>query len=397
MHKHTKKTDSICMKKIVVCFICFVQTIVIFGADLSVLPQDIRIEAAEQGGLNLYIRKKEGVNSVLLTETTKDPTGKEDNYTLRAKEWNAVNGNERRVLDGKFLTSQYSLYSITDSSSQPDEQLGEVFHLYIPQTMVYGYPWTRSGEIEIKNGFFINIRTFEKPYADYTARFADNPYVLDISIIKTEKPPELLQNFNENTVQSFSSLAETAGGYVAFSKNPDDLLSKIQSILAPPDPEKVIDIVFAIDATDSMSDDIDKLREEMVPMVLDILPGYKGFRVGLLLYKDYDSDFFYNRLPVKYFGFTENLETFNNYLHSFKVFGGRDYPEAVYEALYSSLEFYEWNTEAERRIILIGDAEPHPVPRRGGRYTKELVDSLAKEKDIRIDAIILFDPNRPVE
>ena len=44
-----------------------------------------------------------------------------------------------------------------------------------------------------------------------------------------------------------------------------------------------------------------------------------------------------------------------------------------------------------RKIILIGDAEPHPVPRGTGKYTKELVMKLAKQKNIGIDAIITPD------
>ena len=55
---------------------------------LLISPNDIRIEKVE-GGCNLFIRKKDGLESVMLTETTKDPLGKEDNYAYRAREWNA--------------------------------------------------------------------------------------------------------------------------------------------------------------------------------------------------------------------------------------------------------------------------------------------------------------------
>ena len=47
--------------------------------------------------------------------------------------------------------------------------------------------------------------------------------------------------------------------------------------------------------------------------------------------------------------------------------------------------------DAERKIILIGDAEPHPSPRGTKKYTKELVEKIALEKNIRIDAIITPD------
>ena len=42
-----------------------------------------------------------------------------------------------------------------------------------------------------------------------------------------------------------------------------------------------------------------------------------------------------------------------------------------------------------KRIILIGDAEPHPTPRKSGKYSKEFVQSLADAKKIKINAILL--------
>ena len=80
-------------------------------------------------------------------------------------------------------------------------------------------------------------------------------------------------------------------------------------------------------------------------------------------------------------------------MNAFKIVGteGGDVPEAVYEALYASMEFYKWRDDAVRKIILIGDAEPHPTPRRSGKYSKELVEKTAKEKDISVTAIITPD------
>ena len=47
--------------------------------------------------------------------------------------------------------------------------------------------------------------------------------------------------------------------------------------------------------------------------------------------------------------------------------------------------------DAYRKIILIGDAEPHPTPRGTGKYTKQLVAGTAKATNIVIDAIIVPD------
>ena len=158
-------------------------------------------------------------------------------------------------------------------------------------------------------------------------------------------------------------------------------------------PKNMVDVVFAIDATGSMKDDIEQLRKEWVPRLINSLKDFKDIRFGLLLYRDYGDNFKYKNLPVKFFDFTEDVEIFNKNLNGFKINGkeGGDIPEAVYEALYASLEFYAWRQDAQKKIILIGDAEPHPAPRGTKKYTKEFVQKIAAEKQIKIDAIITPD------
>ena len=80
-------------------------------------------------------------------------------------------------------------------------------------------------------------------------------------------------------------------------------------------------------------------------------------------------------------------------MNSFTIRGkeGGDIPEAVYEGLFAALDFYSWDEDAVRKIILVGDAEPHPVPRGTGRYTKKLVEETASKKNVSITAIITPD------
>ena len=71
--------------------------------DLMIDKEDVRVEQGLDPGFHLYVRKKVGIGSILLTETTKDPALKEDNYAYRASEYNAVNGDEPRMLNGAFI------------------------------------------------------------------------------------------------------------------------------------------------------------------------------------------------------------------------------------------------------------------------------------------------------
>ena len=139
--------------------------------NLLILPEDLRVEKVD-GGTNIFIRKKPGLESVMLTETTKDPLGKEDNYAYRALEWNPINGDEKRVLDGEVLDSkERGLYFLVDSNAGNDAQFGKAFLIFVPDELVYGYDWSRHGTVQVGKGTFINIRGFEKKILRLHRRF----------------------------------------------------------------------------------------------------------------------------------------------------------------------------------------------------------------------------------
>ena len=374
-------------------------------ASLLIRPSDLRLEMesdyAGVKGYHLYIRASDSVQSVMLTETTKDPEGKADNYAYRAFEYNLVNGDEVRILNGKKLESEYSKFSLIDSTPEDDREFGKAFHIFIPAEIQFGYPWSRNGTVKIGKGTFINIRAFSKKFADYSGDFYDNPYMFDFEKRKIPKPEKeeiafvkeevlLTDDYNPVASEKFNEISEM----MIYSKGPETIVDDIVKSLLDIKTRDKADVVFVVDATGSMKDDVQKLRTELIPRLLEELKSFKYVRLGLLLYRDYGDSFKYRNLPVRFFNFTDDFEVFKRNLNSFKINGkeGVDIPEAVYEGLYAALEFYEWNmNDAERKIILIGDAEPHPSPRGTKKYTKELVEKIASEKNIRIDAIITPD------
>ena len=395
-------------------------------SQLLIRPSDIRL-VSESGagfdeikGYHLFVKKNPGVESIMLVETTKDPEGKADNYAYRAMEYNEINGDEIRYLNGKVLDSKYSKYSLIDSTPEPDDEFGEAFHIYIPYQMEYGYPWSRNGIVTIDRGTFINVRSFAKKYGDYSGEYYDNAYMFDLGapvVIHKEKPvkpetepepemesepvaaeevrpepvpvPILTDDYNPVATEKFGEISE----FLTYSKGPETIVEDIMASLDSINPKHKVDVVFAIDATGSMKDDIEQLRKEWVPRLIAELKQFDEIRLGLLLYRDYPDNFRFKGLPVRFFDFTYNIKEFEANLNAFIIKGteGGDIPEAVYEAMYASLEFYKWDEDAQRKIILIGDAEPHPKPRGSGKYSKDLVMKLAAEKEIAIDAIITPD------
>ncbi len=417
----------------------FSATAVFSAEDILIHPEDLRLvyegepTFSTSGGYHLYIRKKSGIESVMLVETTKDPEGKEPNYAYRALEYNPVNGDEIRYLDGKVLESKYAKYSLMDSTPEEDEIFGQAFHIYIPSEIAYGYPWSRNGLVKIHRGTFINIRTFEKKYGDYSGSYADNAFMFDLGMpIKKKKPlvveksvpevevkelpppkieeppvedvplPEeeevivLTDDYNPDAAESFKNIAAFGGGEMVYSKGPESLPDDIIAALERIKNKDSADVVFAIDTTGSMKDDVQTLRKEWIPRLIEKVKEFKSLRLGLLLYRDYGDTYRWMDLPVKKFEFTDKVDNFKKNLNSFYIHGteGGDIPEAVYEALFASMEFYKWREDAERKIILIGDAEPHPSPRGSGKYSKDLVASMAESKGIMIDAIIVPDNKR---
>lgn len=358
-------------------------------------------------GFHLYIEKKDGIESVMLTETTRDPTGQEPNYAYRATEYNKINGDEIRMLNGEILDSPTAKFSLVDSTVEKNEYFEKCFHIFIPQKIVYGYPWSRNGSVLIGKGTFINIRSFEKKYCDYTGKFFDNPFMFDLVVKKVAKPkkikpvippeptpenePEVIltDDYNPIAAHTFEQISD----FMIYSKGPETIVDDIMNSLKRITPKDKADVVFAIDATGSMKDDIQKLKEEWVPALVEGLKEFKDIRLGLVFYRDYGDNFSYNGLPVKWFNFTSDIESFVKNVRAIKINGleGGDIPEAVYEALYASMDFYQWRSDAVKKVILIGDAEPHPVPRKTGKYSRELVEKISKERDIQINAIITPD------
>ena len=388
------------MKKTIGIVLFAVVSFSLFALDLSIAPSDVLIVQSPEGGYHLYIKKKKDIQSVLLTETTRDPNLKADNYAYRLTEWNAVNGDEKRLLDGAFIPPEKKLYSLIDSTTEKDTPVGEAFHIWIPYIIRYGYDWTRNGEVQVLDGTYFNIRAFAKPYADYAGAFADNPYRLHVTqkpFVKKTVPvavpapataaapapvkPEPEVTYMKDTVSSFSDLANKSSGKVLYAKGADDIIPKIRAALEPAG-TKPLDLVFVIDATESMKDDVAKMRELVKASLDEALPKYPSWRIALVLYKDYFEDF----LVKQACPFTTDLSAFEKALNSFRVQGGRDIPEAVYEGLDGALSL-PWNPDSEKKIILIGDAPPHPRPR--GRVTKDMVYAAAAEKGVQMNVIIL--------
>ena len=116
-----------------------------------------------------------------------------------------------------------------------------------------------------------------------------------------------------------------------------------------------MDIMFVIDATGSIQDEIAYLKSELQDVVLRTsLSDSFSIRTGAVFYKDKWDDFLTKVSDLNY-----DTEATISFLGNHIIGGGGDYPEAMDAGLDKALE-QEWNMEALNRIIfLVLDAPPH--------------------------------------
>jgi hypothetical protein len=117
-----------------------------------------------------------------------------------------------------------------------------------------------------------------------------------------------------------------------------------------------LDIVFTIDVTGSMSDELKYLTSEFQSIIGDIAAGFPNvsMRFGLVVYRDHGD-----RFVIKSYGFTDSLQTMQDQLAEQKAEGGGDYEEAVDEALEAAVGFPWREGNTVRMLFHVGDAPPH--------------------------------------
>lgn len=357
---------------------------------------DLRIEQRSDGGYHLYVRAKAGLASVMLIESTQDPENKTDSYAFRALENNVFNGAEARILDGKSIPNSGELHFLLDSSPESDPAFGRAFHIFIPWVVAWGYPWSRSGKVFIHDGTFINIRAFAKPNADYAGGFVDNPYLIRVSQVASRPSPVPAPApapkpspvpapvsykpslYYPETIAAFRAMTAANGGELRYASTDEDIVRQIAALLEKAK-GRSLDLVFCLDTTDTMINGIDDLKARLPALLAKKAADYPALRLGLVAYKDYFEEYLYRR-----FDFVSDLAAFDAELDSLECGGGRDIPEAVFEALYVASSEFPWAAES-RLLILVGDAPPHPLPR--GAVDGASVDEAAASSGIELDAV----------
>lgn len=128
-----------------------------------------------------------------------------------------------------------------------------------------------------------------------------------------------------------------------------------------PDSGVNLDVVFLIDSTGSMDDEIAKIKQSLHSVVSRIseLPSQPRLRLGLVTYRDRGAD---NEYVTRKWDFTSDVNTFQQELDTLVAYNGDDYPEDINAGLSDALNLPGWsqtNGHDLRLVFLVGDAPPH--------------------------------------
>ena len=162
------------------------------------------------------------------------------------------------------------------------------------------------------------------------------------------------------TENSFSLLANLTGGYYSTTPSADSLTDVIIALIDSFATEDS-DVMFLIDKTGSMGDDIIAVQSGLTSIIA-ALPS--NCRLGLASYGDLVADSVWGWGGNDWYDFedlTLNHSNIQTLVNNLSTTGGEDYPESVFDGLYRTIEKADWQS-TNKILIIIGDAPPIITP-----------------------------------
>jgi hypothetical protein len=154
-----------------------------------------------------------------------------------------------------------------------------------------------------------------------------------------------------------------------------------------------VDIAFVVDATGSMSDELNYLTAELNDVI------YKSKEISATLNFSFANVFYRDRgdaYLTQQQDFTRVLSESVSFISQQQAGGGGDFEEAVEVALDTAVNTLQWSEDARARILfLILDAPPHNTPEIHEKLKR--VSRKAAEKGIRIVPLVASGINKGTE
>lgn len=165
-------------------------------------------------------------------------------------------------------------------------------------------------------------------------------------------------------------------------KSPDPVVTvKLDSRRTLPQ-QIPLQICFLVDATGSMEDEIQQLKDVIFSIHSRIVshPSNPDASFSLVAYRDRGDAFL-----VKGYSFTSSIDTFQLRLEPLHARGGGDTPEDICAGLQYAMDSLKWKQDAVKFVFMMGDAPPHVE-----RYPEKnylWASKQARQRGIRIVSI----------
>ena len=148
---------------------------------------------------------------------------------------------------------------------------------------------------------------------------------------------------------------------------------------------KKVQVVFALDATGSMSGLIGTAKDKIWSIASSFAQDTTTeVEVGLVFYRDKGDRFITKKIQL-----SKDLDDVYEQLMTIEAEGGGDSPESVNRGLYEAIALMQWShdTTTFKTVFLVGDCPPHMDYKDDVKYPESC--KLAREKDIIVNTILM--------
>ncbi len=175
-------------------------------------------------------------------------------------------------------------------------------------------------------------------------------------------------------------IVESGGDRVLVESEGLEAGRAIQLQLDAVEPAAAVDLMFMVDTTGSMGDELNYLQVELRDVIERVQRRHEdlSLRVSVNFYRDIGDPY-----VVRSNAFTEDLDLVMAQLQRESAAGGGDYEEAVDQAMIDAIEGHDWRGSARARILfLLLDAPPHATPESLGALHR--ATALAAQRGVRL-------------
>ncbi|MGY5876355.1 MAG: vWA domain-containing protein, partial [Candidatus Thorarchaeota archaeon] len=120
-----------------------------------------------------------------------------------------------------------------------------------------------------------------------------------------------------------------------------------------------LDVAFLVDTTGSMKDDIKAVKDSLFDIVDSVINKTDNLhiRFALVSYRDHPPQD--QTYVTRTIDFTDSVKRIHGEIGKLRPSEGGDTPEAVADAIHDARMLLNWDPDAYKVLLLVGDAPPH--------------------------------------